>query len=411
MQFTGSAGTTHNAEVDMPAADDMIDVGGAWAAVAAAAASVSPVDDETVAVAPEKEPYVPATGGALDANMNEDASPFEVDIGSGDSYEDLIASGVIEFLDVFRELDDGPAGGCFPEGGLNAGNQDMETDDDEFAWLNSPDAFMPLPIGDADALGQAPATVDVPTGEETGMGPGVEDDDMEEHVAQAPLAEGWAVPEAAQQAAPAAAAAVAATTILPPVALEGDMAEGTGGENAVTPAPAYDFSEGGEGGGGAGYMFAEGPPDGAADAGAAGVGVAAAEAMAVTPMATNMTMVNGAGGDEDNGGLSQKELLRRQKVERYLAKKKSRRWSRASSYQSRQRVANNRPRHKGRFLPLVSDFVPISELKRRQRALMAQQAAEEEERQASFPTLDAPPGGWGASAQFTGVEDYGQGDG
>ena len=409
MQFIGSASTTHNPDVDMPVAKDMIDGGDVWAA---AEAAVSTVGDETVAAAPEKEPYVPATGDALGAKMNHDASHFEVDTGSGDSYEDLIASGVNEFLDMFRELDDGPAGGCFPEGGLNAGNQGMEVDDDEFDWLNSPDAFMPLPIGDTGDIGQAPATVAVPTGEEeeAGMGQGVGDDDMEKHVAQAPLAADWAVPEAAPKAAPAAAAAVAATTIVPPVALEGDMAEGTGGESAVTPAPAFDFS-GGEGGGeGASDMFAGGPPDGAADAGAAGVGVAAAEAMAVMPTATNMAMVNGAGGDEHDCGLSQKEL-RRQKVERYLAKKKRRLWSRASSYQSRQRVANNRPRHKGRFLPLVSDFVPMSELKRRQRALMAQQAAEEEERQASFPTLDVPPGGWGASPQFTGVRDYGQGDG
>ncbi|CAN0545675.1 unnamed protein product [Ectocarpus sp. 12 AP-2014] len=79
------------------------------------------------------------------------------------------------------------------------------------------------------------------------------------------------------------------------------------------------------------------------------------------------------GGDDDaDATVSVKEQVRRQKVARYLAKKQRRRWSKASSYQSRQRVANSRPRHKGRFLPLESEFVPIAELQRRQRVLMAQ---------------------------------------
>ncbi|CAM9601599.1 unnamed protein product [Ectocarpus sp. 13 AM-2016] len=79
------------------------------------------------------------------------------------------------------------------------------------------------------------------------------------------------------------------------------------------------------------------------------------------------------GGDDDaDATVSVKEQVRRQKVARYLAKKQKRRWSKASSYQSRQRVANSRPRHKGRFLPLESEFVPIAELQRRQRVLMAQ---------------------------------------
>lgn len=68
-----------------------------------------------------------------------------------------------------------------------------------------------------------------------------------------------------------------------------------------------------------------------------------------------------------------KEQLRKQKVARYLAKRRRRKWTRAScSYKSRQRVANARPRHKGRFMPLESEFVPIAELQRRQRALMKQ---------------------------------------
>lgn len=69
-----------------------------------------------------------------------------------------------------------------------------------------------------------------------------------------------------------------------------------------------------------------------------------------------------------HGQLSEQEKLRRQKVARYLEKKKRRQWSREAPYKNRQRVANSRPRHKGRFLPLESEFVPIVELQRRQRA-------------------------------------------
>ncbi|CAN0060753.1 unnamed protein product, partial [Scytosiphon promiscuus] len=82
------------------------------------------------------------------------------------------------------------------------------------------------------------------------------------------------------------------------------------------------------------------------------------------------------GGGSSSGGpgcaaeVSPKEQLRRQKVARYLEKKKRRRSTKACSYQSRQRVANARPRHKGRFLPLESEFVPVAELRRRQFALV-----------------------------------------
>ena len=148
-------------------------------------------------------------------------------------------------------------------------------------------------------------------------------------------------------------------------------------------------------------MFAGGAADGAVVVDAVGVGV---PAVAVTPTATNITVdfdggCAGADGGGHDGGLSQKELVRRQKVERYLAKKKRRRWSRASSYQSRQRVANSRPRHKGRFLPLVSEFVPISELKRRQRALFAQQAEEQEGEKQEQSLLPPAASGRDATAQ------------
>lgn len=63
------------------------------------------------------------------------------------------------------------------------------------------------------------------------------------------------------------------------------------------------------------------------------------------------------------GGAS---TSRRAAIQRYLAKKSRRCWTKASSYKSRQRVANSRPRHKGRFVPQESNFVPIAELKRRQ---------------------------------------------
>ncbi|CAM9592610.1 unnamed protein product [Ectocarpus sp. 13 AM-2016] len=91
--------------------------------------------------------------------------------------------------------------------------------------------------------------------------------------------------------------------------------------------------------------------------------------------ATAVTGCGGGGGGSDAAAaISVKEQVRRQKVAQYLAKKQRRCWSKpaASSYQSRQRVANSRPRHKGRFLPLESEFVPIAELQRRQRALMVQ---------------------------------------
>lgn len=63
------------------------------------------------------------------------------------------------------------------------------------------------------------------------------------------------------------------------------------------------------------------------------------------------------------GGAS---TSRRAAIQRYLAKKSRRTWTKASSYKSRQRVANSRPRYKGRFVPQESNFVPIAELKRRQ---------------------------------------------
>lgn len=76
---------------------------------------------------------------------------------------------------------------------------------------------------------------------------------------------------------------------------------------------------------------------------------------------------------EERSTLSSREQLRRLKVARYLEKKKRRQWSRTAPYKSRQVVANSRPRHKGRFLPLESEFVPIAELQRRQRASFKQQ--------------------------------------
>ena len=75
----------------------------------------------------------------------------------------------------------------------------------------------------------------------------------------------------------------------------------------------------------------------------------------------------------DEGGgyaLMNRGETRQAKIARYLAKRNRRCWTKASSYESRKKVANGRPRHKGRFLPLVSDFIPIAELQRRQRAMM-----------------------------------------
>lgn len=409
MQRLGNtANTTDNPspEEGMPV-DELIDVGVPRTTTGGAAASPVVVGDQAVTAAPDKVPYGPPSAlcGALGEKMDHDLSTFEVNIDNGDSLEDFITSGVNDFYDVFKALD-GPDGGGFADGMEGAG-QGMEVDDDELAWLNSPDAFMPLPITDvADGLGQVAVTA-TPTGEEAGMEPGVGGELVEEGGGGgSSLLAGMAAPEATAEVAPAAAAAVAAMTTVPPVALEGggtaevcDSGMSNGGEYTVSPHAPTAYDSGADAGGGAGYLFAEGAADDAAIVGAVGVGVPAA---AVTPTAANMTVnvSGGCAGVVDGGhdrGLSQKELVRRQKVERYLAKKKCRRWSRASSYQSRQRVANSRPRHKGRFLPLVSDFVPISELKRRQRALFAQQAEEQEEKQASPQPLAAL--GWGASAQ------------
>ncbi|CAM9905630.1 unnamed protein product [Ectocarpus sp. 12 AP-2014] len=111
-------------------------------------------------------------------------------------------------------------------------------------------------------------------------------------------------------------------------------------------------------------------------------------------------------GEEDaDATVSVKEQVRRQKVARYLAKKQRRRWSKASSYQSRQRVANSRPRHKGRFLPLESEFVPIAELQRRQRVLMAQMREK-----AATATAAATAGSASAAAGSAAAGDpYGDG--
>lgn len=97
------------------------------------------------------------------------------------------------------------------------------------------------------------------------------------------------------------------------------------------------------------------------------------------PPAPDDEIVSGGGGEgpsppieKSDAAKARDSRLRRAKVERYLEKKRRRKWSRATSYTSRQRVANTRPRHKGRFLPLESEFVPIAELQRRQRALLKQ---------------------------------------
>ena len=414
MQRLGNAASTTdnpNPVADMPV-DEMIDVG-AWTTAGAAASPVV-VGDEAVTGAPDKVPYGPPSDqGGLGEKMDHDTSAFEVNLADGDSLEDFITTGVNDFYDVFRALD-GPDGGGFADG-MDPAGQGMDFDDDEFAWLNSPDAFMPLPItGVAGDLGEVAVTA-TPTGdeEEAGMGPGVGGELVVEGVGGgSPLLAGLAAPEAAAEVAPAADAVVAAMTTLPPVALEeggtaevSDSGMSSGGDYTVSlHAPtAHDSGAdaGTGGGGGAAYVFAGGAADGAVVVDAVGVGV---PAVAVTPTATNITVDFGGGcagadGGGHDGGLSQKELVRRQKVERYLAKKKRRRWSRASSYQSRQRVANSRPRHKGRFLPLVSEFVPISELKRRQRALFAQQAEEQEGEKQEQSLLPPAASGRDATAQ------------
>jgi len=57
--------------------------------------------------------------------------------------------------------------------------------------------------------------------------------------------------------------------------------------------------------------------------------------------------------------------IRKEKIDRYLEKKKKRKWSKKALYTSRQNVANSRPRINGRFLPIDSEFIPISEIHKR----------------------------------------------
>lgn len=89
--------------------------------------------------------------------------------------------------------------------------------------------------------------------------------------------------------------------------------------------------------------------------------------------------------------ISEKERMRRQKVARYLEKKKRRRPVKDCSYPSRKRVANARPRDKGRFVPLESEFVSVAELQRRTRVRMLemQQAAASSQQEASVEDMSA----------------------
>lgn len=115
-----------------------------------------------------------------------------------------------------------------------------------------------------------------------------------------------------------------------------------------------------------------GSDDGDATAVVAAVGVSPVVAASIAPPLSADSQPANPDRNEDDSAAERREKIRRQKVSRYLEKKRRRIWSRAAPYKSRQRVANSRPRHKGRFLALESDFVPIAELQRRQRALFKQ---------------------------------------
>lgn len=94
-------------------------------------------------------------------------------------------------------------------------------------------------------------------------------------------------------------------------------------------------------------------------------------AVSVEPTRTAVPIVREV---RDDGCHSPKEMLRRYKVARYLAKKAKRKWTRSGKplYQGRKHVANIRPRHKGRFMPMESNFMPLAELQRRRRTLSKQ---------------------------------------
>lgn len=68
---------------------------------------------------------------------------------------------------------------------------------------------------------------------------------------------------------------------------------------------------------------------------------------------------------EEKNVEDDKEIIRKQKVAKYLEKKKRRCNKRKVLYKVRKSFADSRPRFQGRFLPIAAvEFVSVKELKR-----------------------------------------------
>lgn len=262
----------------------------------------------------------------------------------GQANEEGLAHNVDDFIDDFLLL----AGGTQGEADADADAETMEVVDDDLSWLEDPRAFLSpaTSASTVDTAAAGPQAVEV--GVEQGDGGGGEAavyfDNGVQPVAALPMTASADVGSCSSGVMTAAVGIspsptrefvlAAAAPISAPARAPAEAAASSANTDGPTPAPARSVAS-------------TAPPASAATAGAS-------SSTDVESMA------------------ERKEKLRRQKVARYLEKKKRRVWSKSAPYKSRQRVANARPRHKGRFLPLESEFVPIAELQRRQRALFKQ---------------------------------------
>ncbi|CAM9879091.1 unnamed protein product [Hapterophycus canaliculatus] len=304
----GSAVDTHNN--DKPSKPD---VSGAAVAEQTSSSSSSNNDKEM---------------GAVEHRMENDI----MDVGGGLSFGGLageveqIADNVDGFLDDFLAL---------------GGGADGEIAEEDLCWLEEmdPTAFLPPPP-------LPPSSDDVAAGR---------DDRLPSPAHEIKLTVPLVAEGGEARWTPAAPAPVLAAA---PVPAGGPAIAAVGVTPSSAGTPAASAPVGSDTNGVNGESVQEGFPV---------VGAAAAAAAA---SGAPFDSAGGAAAAAAAATVTQKEQLRRQKVERYLEKRKRRRWSKVSSYQSRQRVANARPRHKGRFLPLESEFVPIAELQRRQRNLV-----------------------------------------
>ena len=341
---------------------------------------IGTVDNNGDAINAGSVTKVDGTGGGVE--------PEQLDVieFSGGGNDNHIADNVDGFLDDFLALvDDSGSGGegmddLMDTAGDSNGSGNGGIAEEDLCWLEDMDlaAFLPPPA--APDAGLAGAGANNP------------------------------LPSSAHEIAPAPEAAVVEDGAAAATAVGGGDCDGAAGATQAELAGVVNNSAFDAG--------ASPSPTGLSAAGPAAVGVAP-PALAGSGGGAGRTGHNdggaaahdgggggGGGGDVDAAGVSRKEQLRRQKVARYLAKKKTRQWSKAkvSSYQSRQRVANSRPRHKGRFLPLESDFVPIAELQRRQRALMKQMQEKAAAAKAAATAAEAPsfdPNEGGASSPAT----------